>query len=161
MKKIKLYLDTSTLGGIFDTEDTARVSAARNLLELIKNKTYEGFISYLTLLEIQRAPLKIKNELERLIADAGLSLIEETKECIELSEAYLHDKVIPVKYRDDARHIAIAVYHQIDYVVSWNYRHMANITVRRLINSVNLRLGFPPIDIVPPEEVTGYGEVEI
>jgi hypothetical protein len=44
MKKIKLYLDTSTLGGIFDTEDTARVSAARNLLELIKNKTYEGFI---------------------------------------------------------------------------------------------------------------------
>jgi hypothetical protein len=38
---------------------------------------------------------------------------------------------------------------------------MTNITVRRLINSVNLRMGFPPIDIVPPEEVTGYGEMEI
>lgn len=116
MKKIKLYLDTSTLGGVFDSEDPARVLTAQNLLGLIKEKTYEGFISFLTLLEVQKAPREIKNDLERLIANTGLSLLEETKECIELSEAYLQDKVIPVKYRDDARHIAIAAYHQIDYI---------------------------------------------
>jgi hypothetical protein len=53
------------------------------------------------------------------------------------------------------------VYHQIDYVVSWNYRHMTNITVRRLVNSANLQMGYSPIDIVPPEEVASHGEMEI
>lgn len=69
--------------------------------------------------------------------------------------------MIPEKYRDDARHIAIGVVYDVDYIVSWNYKHMVNIAVRRLINSTNLRMGYKPIDIISPEEVTGDGEMEI
>ncbi|MEW6408643.1 MAG: PIN domain-containing protein [Nitrospirota bacterium] len=161
MKKTRLYIDTSVFGGYFDIEDPERVNTAENLIKLIKDGLYEGFISFLTLEEILKAPYEIQGNLKNTIAETGLKILEETEECIELSDAYINDGIIPVKYRNDARHIAIGVYHEVDFIVSWNYRHMVNITVRRLINSTNLKMGYSPIEIISPEEVVGYGEVEI
>ena len=76
---------------------------------------------------------------------------------MELANAYIKSGAIPLKYRDDARHIAIGVYHDIDFIVSWNYKHMVNIHVERLINSVNLKMGYGSIEIISPEEVIDYG----
>jgi hypothetical protein len=92
------------------------------------------------------------------IKDVHLTALEETEESINLSDGYVREGAIPEKYRDDARHIAVAVFHELDYIVSWNYKHMVNIAVRRLINSTNLRMGYSPIEIISPEEVTGDGE---
>jgi len=161
MKKTRLYIDTSVLGGLLDIEDSKRLNTAENLFKLIKEGIYEGFISFLTLEEILKAPQEIQGTLKNTIAKSGLKILEETEESIELANAYVNDEVIPIRYRNDARHIAIGVYHEVDFVVSWNYRHMVNITVRRLINSANLRMGYKPVEIISPEEVVGYGEVEI
>ncbi|MBN2224052.1 MAG: hypothetical protein JW765_05190 [Deltaproteobacteria bacterium] len=161
MKRLKLYLDTSILGALFDTEEPDRVKIAGDLLQLIKNGVFEGCISLLTIQEVSRAPQEIRNELERKITEFGFTTLIETEESIELAESYLKAGVIPKKYRDDARHIAIGVYHEVDYIVSWNYRHMVNIITRRLINSTNLKMGYNPIEIISPEEVTGDGKMEI
>lgn len=91
----------------------------------------------------------------------AFEIFEEIEECVELANAYLNDEIIPAKYRNDARHIALGVYYECDFIVSWNYRHMVNITVRRLINSTNLRMGYKSIEIVSPEEVIGYGKMGI
>jgi predicted nucleic acid-binding protein len=161
MKKLRLYIDTSILGGIFDIENYKRVKTAETLLQLIKNGVYEGFISLLTIEEIMEAPGRIHEKLQDAISDSGFKILEETEESIGLANTYLKDKAIPEKYRDDARHIAIGVIHELDYIVSWNYKHMVNITVRRLINSTNLKMAYAPIEIISPEEVTGDGEVGI
>lgn len=161
MKKIKLYIDTSVLGGLFDREDPKRVNTAESLITLIKDKIYEGFVSFLTLEEILKAPDEIYQILKNRIANSEIKVLEEIEECIELANTYLNDEIIPVKYRNDARHIAIGVCYECDFIVSWNYRHMVNITVKRLINSTNLRMGYKSIEIVSPEEVIGYGEMEI
>lgn len=161
MKKASLYIDTSVLGGLFDIADAERIKKAESLIRLIKDGLYEGFISFLTLEEILKAPDEIQEKLKSAITEAGLKILEETEECIELSDVYVNDEVIPAKYRNDARHIAIGVYHEVDFIVSWNYRHMVNITVRRVINSINLRMGYKPIEIISPEEVVEYGEMEI
>ena len=161
MKKIRLYIDTSVLGGLTDTEDKNRVDIAERLIKAIKDNIYEGFISFLTLEEILKAPYEIHNLLKSTIADSGFKVLEETEDCIDLANTYLNYKIIPNKYRDDARHIAMGVVHDCDYIVSWNYKHMVNITVRRLSNSVNLKMGYKSIEIISPEEVIGYGEVEI
>jgi len=163
MKRLKLYIDTSVLGGIFDTEDVRRVNTAKSLINLLKEGLiFEGFISFLTIEEILKAPENIRGSLTGIIADSGMKILEETVECIELANTYVSNEIIPEKYRDDARHIAIAVFYEVDFVVSWNYRHMVNITVRRLVNSTNLKMGYKPIEIVSPEEVIGYyGEMEI
>ena len=161
MKKVRLYIDTSVLGGLFDNEDLKRVNTAESIISLIKDKVYEGFISFLTLEEILKAPHEIRDKLKTKIDESGFGIFEETEVCVELANAYLNDEIIPAKYRNDARHIALGVYYECDFIVSWNYRHMVNITVRRLINSTNLRMGYKSIEIVSPEEVIGYGEVGI
>ncbi len=161
MKKVRLYIDTSVLGGLFDTEDPKRVMTAESLINLIKHRVYGVFISFLTLDEIMKAPHEIRDKLKTKIVESGFEIFEETEECVELANAYLNDEIISAKYRNDARHIALGVYYECNFIVSWNYRHMVNITVRRLINSTNLRMGYKSIEIVSPEEVIGYGEVGI
>ncbi len=51
------------------------------------------------------------------------------------------------------RHIAIATVNDIRVIVSWNFRHMVNIERKRRINSVNVRDGFPLLDLVSPWEI--------
>jgi predicted nucleic acid-binding protein len=161
MKKLRLYIDTSVLGGFFDTEDAKRVSTVETLLRFIRDGVYEGFISQLTVEEVLASPAKIYETLQAKISEAGFQILEETGESIRLAEAYLTNGAMPEKYRDDSRHIAIGVVHDLDYIVSWNYKHMVNIAVRRLVNSTNIRMGYNPIEIISPEEVTGDGEMEI
>ena len=52
MKKLRLYIDASVLGGFFDTEDAKRVSTVETLLRFIRDGVYEGFISQLTVEEV-------------------------------------------------------------------------------------------------------------
>jgi len=69
---------------------------------------------------------------------------------------YLQEGVVPAKFRDDARHIAVAVVNELDAVISWNYRHMVNIVTKRRVNAVNLKTGYKQIEILSPEEVLFY-----
>ncbi|MEW6041446.1 MAG: PIN domain-containing protein [Elusimicrobiota bacterium] len=153
MKKLKVYIDTSVFGAFFDREDPKRVEVTLKFLETVKNEKIEGFISNITLEEIEKSPPEIRTELKRVIKDINITVIYETGECVELVTSYLDEKIIPEKYRDDARNIAVAVYNGLDAVISWNFRHMVNLIVKRKVNSVNLKLGYSPIEILSPEEV--------
>ena len=83
-------------------------------------------------------------------------ILYETDTCAELVSEYLKKRIIPRRYRDDARHIAIAVINDIDVIATWNCRHMANIRRKRMINAVNMMLGYRQVEIVTPLEVVGY-----
>lgn len=111
--------------------------------------------------EVLKAPGEIQNELKRKISEVNLKILEETEECIELADYYIKDNAVPQKYRNDARHIAIGVCYEIDFIVSWNYKHMVNINVRRLINSANIKMGYNSVEIISPEEAIDYGNLEI
>lgn len=161
LKKIKLYIDTSVLGGLLDLDDPMRVNTAESIFRLIKEGQYQGLISLLTLEEILKAPPAIQEKLKSIISNSNLQILEETEDCVELANLYIDNAIIPIKYRNDARHIAIGVCHGVDFIVSWNYRHMVNITVHRLVNSMNLKMGYALIEIVSPEEVIGYDAMEI
>lgn len=81
-------------------------------------------------------------------------VLEESAASIRLSAAYVSAGAMPGDYEDDARHIAVATTNDIRVVVSWNFRHMVNIDRKQKINSVNLREGFPLVDIVSPWEIS-------
>lgn len=159
-KKLKVYLDTSVLAGVFDIEDHQRVEIAKLLFALLRSKELAGFISRVVLTEILKAPEEFRAGLQKIVKDLSLSLLEETEESLRLAQLYVEEEVIPETYRDDARHIALAVSYDLDFLISWNYKHMVNIRVKRMVNAINLRLGYKMIDIVAPEEVIRYGEVE-
>ena len=74
-----------------------------------------------------------------------------------LAQQYVAHRVIPKRYDNDARHIAVAVVHGLDAVVSWNFKHMVNVRARLAINGVNRLEGYHEIEIVTPEEVIDRG----
>lgn len=157
MPKLKVYVDTSILGAIYDLEDAPRVNVTKKLLKQLKSrKDYIPFISNILIEEIEKAPKDIVHGLKDIISDVSFETIYEDDDSVLLVDEYMKKRIIPKRYRDDARHIAVAVTNNIDVIVTWNCKHMANIENKRIINAVNMMFGFRQIDIVTPLEVVGY-----
>ena len=55
----------------------------------------------------------------------------------------------------DAQHIALATKSRVDVLVSWNFKHIVNLERIHGYNSVNLRRGYPQLEIRTPREVVG------
>jgi predicted nucleic acid-binding protein len=159
MKKLKVYIDTSVLGAIHDRDDPIRLRTTKQFLKEIEDKRHEGFISNIGLEELDKAPEQLRTGILNIIKNVTPEMLMETDDCEELVKEYLANGIIPLKYRDDARHIAVATVYEVDAIVSWNFKHMVNVFIKRAVNSVNLRLGYKTIDILSPQEVISYGEM--
>jgi predicted nucleic acid-binding protein len=152
--RIKLYLDTSVLGAVCDPGPEERLLATRRVLNGLRDGIWDGYISVLVLEEISRAHETVRQKIAQQLEKSNLMVLEESSDSLALAQAYIEANAIPPDYEDDARHIAIATLHDINVIVSWNFRHMVNIERKRRINSVNLLEGRPLIDIVSPWEVS-------
>ena len=91
-----------------------------------------------------RARLEILETLPRLRA---------TQDATALARNLLDLGAVPRSAGDDAAHIAIAVTHGIDYLVTWNFRHIANATMRSRIEDVCRTAGYDPPVICTPSEL--------
>ena len=152
--RLKLYLDTSVLGAVCDPGPEERLLATRRILDGLKAGSWEGYISALVLEAVSRAHESVRQRIAQELQNSPLMVLEESPESVALARAYVEAGAIPADYEDDARHIAIATLNDVNVVVSWNFRHMVNVERKRRINSVNVREGFPLIDIVSPWEVS-------
>jgi hypothetical protein len=74
-------------------------------------------------------------------------------ECSSLADEYIKAGIIPSRYKNDALHVAVAVWHHLDVIISWNMTHLVNVRKIEQINAVNLRLSYPVVRIHTPEEV--------
>ena len=90
---------------------------------------------------------------ERLEILAEMILLEITEEALSLAQALVAAGAIPEKAVEDALHIAIAVTNGVDYLVTWNHRHLANAIVRTRIEDVCRSAGYRPVTICTPEEL--------
>jgi predicted nucleic acid-binding protein len=68
-------------------------------------------------------------------------------------DEYVRADIIPARFKNDALHVAVAVWHKLEVVVTWNMAHLVNMRKVERINVVNERSGLPRIRIHTPEEV--------
>lgn len=153
---MKFYLDTSVIGALFDEEMPQRIRVTQLLLRLIKEGKHIGIISNIVLEEISKAPEELREDLLSEIREIPFEVISEDESSTELLDIYENEEFIRREARLDLRHLAVATIHGVDAVVSWNFHDLVNIRTRRAVHSINLRLGFPLIEIVSPEEVMEY-----
>jgi len=146
LKPRKLYLDTSVIGGYFDEEFK---EATRRLWELAETGRYELVTSQVTLDEIEGAPENVRNLLESTFE----TFLPIPPEADELAAAYIEHQVVTPKYYEDALHVAVATVSGINPVVSWNFKHLVNLTREESFNAVNLLNGRPQLRIVNPKEL--------
>ncbi len=145
----RIYVDTSVIGGYFDEE-----------FEKYTKKLFEDFklglkimvLSDLTLIELDFAPEEIQNVID-LIPENYRKYIFFSEEADFLSKKYIEEKVVSEKYLLDAQHIALATVNHIDVLTSWNFKHIVNLRRIQLYNSVNLKYGYPLIEIRSPREL--------
>ncbi len=153
MKKINIYVDTSVIGGCCDPEFQ---KWSNGILKDFQSGTFRLLLSELTDAEIEDAPDEVKKIYVKFRKCID-KIIELSSEAIELADAYLKHRILTHNYRDDARHIAIATVAGTDLVVSWNFKHIVHFEKIQKFNAVNLELGYKPILIYSPREVTTYG----
>ena len=77
----------------------------------------------------------------RLYILQELPVLEIEQECVEIADIFFSRASLPEKARDDALHVAIATYYKIDFLLTWNCRHLANPNKFGHIGSVNSALG--------------------
>lgn len=154
MKRTKIYLDTSVIGGCHDEEFK---SWSNGLMKDFQLKNYLPVLSELTFDEINKAPRHVQETLKTLL-DYDPEVLEISEPALVLSEKYLKRKILTPKFRDDALHIALASLANVDVLVSWNFRHIVHYDKIRLFNAVNIENGLKSIDIYSPREVTNYEE---
>ena len=95
----------------------------------------------------------MRNKLLEAVVRLPVENLSITDEAVDLAGRYVRDGVIPARYRDDAVHVALAVLNNLDVVVTWNMKHLANVRRIEGINRTNLAVRLPLIRIHTPEEV--------
>jgi len=96
--------------------------------------------------------LNLLRHLKR-VPDENIEYVPLTEESTALANTYLEGGVVTESSLSDARHIAIATVERVDILISWNYKHIVNINRIHLLNSVNLKSGYPILEIRSPREV--------
>ena len=151
--KQKIYIDTSVVGGYFDEEFSEATIA---LFKRLEKGEIVFVISDLLDLELINAPQKVRELLYNYSADK-FERVELTEEAVKLADTYVSEKVVGKTSLEDCRHIALATINKVDVLASWNFKHIVNLDKIKGYNSVNLRLGYPMIEIRSPKDLVNYG----
>lgn len=145
----RIYIDTSVIGGLFDEEFSAD---SKDFFDRVEKGEIKIVYSELTNNELIDAPDRVRNYLKKL-SSKQKEYVEISPEAINLADTYIREKVVGKTSRADCIHIALATIHKVDILVSWNFKHIVNITRIRGYNSVNLRLGHQTLEIRTPKEI--------
>ncbi len=155
--KPKVYVETSVISYL-----TSRPS--RDILIVGHQQiTQEWWSNYRELFHLVASQLVIQEasagdpiaSQQRLKILEQIELLTTTESALTLAQAFLEFKIMPQKAAEDALHIAIAVTNGIDYLLTWNCKHIANAIIRREVERICRSLGYEPVTICTPEELIG------
>jgi hypothetical protein len=153
--KQRIYIDTSVIGGCEDEEFS---QWSIQLFEEFRKGLRVAVISDLTRREIEKAPEKVRNVLLSL-PDQNVQNVFLADEAETLARKYIDEGVVSAKHIVDAQHIALASLERVDVLVSWNFRQIVNLGRIHAFNSVNLKLGYPVLEIRSPREILYEKEI--
>ena len=142
----KIYIDTSVIGGHFDEEFAEHT---KQFFKRIKNGDFSVYFSEVNETELILAPSNIRN-IPKLIPKECYKFLDLDEESKELAEKYISEKALGKSSINDAYHIALSSVNRLDCLVSWNFKHIVNFDKIKHFNSINIKLGYPVIDIRTP-----------
>ncbi len=90
---------------------------------------------------------------KRLAEIVGFTVLEVNEEIAGLAQQYFAALQIPEKAKIDAFHLAVAAWHKMDYLLSWNCKHIASGRVQKMMQKINARLQVHTPIVCTPEEL--------
>jgi len=148
--KLKGYLDTSVVSALFDNRNPERKALTEAFFE--QSDHIEIYRSDLTLAEIARVSTQNMREKMQRFTRPFL-VLESNEEVNVLTDELIQHGAVPQNSIEDAYHIAIAVVFGMDYLLSWNFRHLVRLKTIDVVRMVTTLKGYRPIQIVAPAEL--------
>ena len=112
---------------------------------------FQLFTSLETLDEAQKGDAQMAADRINLIR--GIPLLPLPDKALELARSLVESGIVPQKAASDALHIAVASVHRIDYLVTWNFKHIANPLIRDRLRRAVAVAGFDLPVMCSPEEL--------
>lgn len=144
MENLRIYLDTSVIN-FLHAEDSPDFRRATLAFFEDHSPLHELFISDIVLLEISQDPNHHHRALLlKSLADYPVHRLDAAKdqEIRGLAESYMKFGVFPAPKLNDALHVAYATLFEMDVLLSWNFKHLANLNKETIISEVNRESGF-------------------
>jgi predicted nucleic acid-binding protein len=155
MNQAAIYIETSLISYLVARPSRDIIVAAHQQLTSDwwdnQSHNYDLFISQVVLDEARAGDKE--EAAKRLAALQDLPLLELNAEAIRLAENLVQSNAVPKKAAQDALHIAIACVNGVDYLLTWNCKHIANAKMRGKIDKVCRDAGYVPPVICTPEEL--------
>lgn len=153
--KPKVYVETTVVSYLFGRPSRDVIVAAHQQITdewwRTKRESFELFASQLVLRESQAGDKEMAQK--RVLALEETQLLEVTEEALTLAERLISQGPLPRNAVEDAMHIAVAVVNGLDYLITWNCKHIANAKMRDRIGQVCRSLGYEPVTLCTPEEL--------
>jgi predicted nucleic acid-binding protein len=141
----------------FDKNREAHFDTVK-LFKDIQSGKYEAYTSIYVTDELAKAVEPKRSNMLSLIQEYDITVLPADEEAQSLTDLYIETGIIPVKYRYDGLHIAIATVNGLDFIFSLNYQHINKVKTKTLTGLINVKEGYPPITIASPMEVMEYDE---
>ena len=118
-----------------------------------RKQLFDLYVSELVLEEAGRGD--VEAACKRLKSLESIPLLLVTDSAIELAKKLLQQGALPAKATDDALHIALSSVHNIDFLLTWNCRHIDNAETKPIVRSVIIANGYNCPEICTPQELMG------
>ena len=157
MRTPRVYIETSVFNFMFADDAPDKRSDTLKFFEEIKAGLYEPYTSEYVLQELMAASEPKQSKLLSLISDYGITVLPAADDVDRLAALYVSEGIIPEKCMLDASHIAATTVNDIDFIVSYNFKHIVKRKTVTMTEVVNLREGYRRIGIFSPTEVIENG----
>lgn len=155
--KSKVYLETSFISYLVSRPSKNLIVAAQQQVTndwwYNRRSRFDLYLSHLVIRESSEGDEKeVKKRLDTV---KDIPLLELRVEAQNLGRMFLINKVLPKKAADDALHISVATIYGIDYLLTWNCKHMANAEIQKRLAKICLEQGYELPTICTPYELMG------
>ena len=151
-----VYVETTVIGHIAARQQSDIIVAARQLSSRRWWDCRDGYRLVISQVVVDECSAgDAAAAIERLEMLAGIELLATSAEARNLAVELMARHGIPESEPRDALHISIAAVHGIRYLMTWNFRHIANAETRLKIEQICRDLGYAPPSICSPDELLG------
>lgn len=149
----RVYVETSFFSACVSTKTSQKIAgwrASSNEWWETRRIDHELFVSGEVLIELSD-PEYVNSERALKMLE-GLTVVEITREIEQFAELLVSERVMPgPSVSGDAVHVAVATIYHMDYILTWNVKHLANINKRTHLAVICMRAGLVPPTIVTPD----------
>jgi predicted nucleic acid-binding protein len=153
-----VYIETTVPSYYCDNRSELAADIARTRQWWDKErKDYECFISEVVLSELAEGNYPSRKECLALVDELPVLAINE--DIVRIATVYQTRKFMPLVPPRDALHVSIASYYRLDFLLTWNCRHLANANKTRHLRELNLELGLYVPQLVTPDQLQPWEDI--